>query len=170
MRTVADTIDIMKISQYLASADVAKGSLFTPQLDERLPLMLYTERRFLEKIYLTDSTYEGLQDVANYGYALCAPYVSKAQNILNTGSGGSSGGVTPSQAFPIYITSSDFTSATFYPNTALYGKRLVVFVNELNQYLFEGTGFSLSATGMTILVDGFDATSFDYNIIIEKVS
>ena len=74
------------------------------------------------------------------------------------------------QAFPIYITSSNFTSATFYPNTALYGKRLVVFVNELNQYLFEGTGFSLDATGMTILVDGFDATSFDYNIIIEKVS
>lgn len=103
MPTVSETIDIMKISQYLASADVAKGNLFSPQLDERLPLMLYTERRFLEKIYLTDSTYDGLQEVANYCYGLCAPYVSKAQDILNTGSGGSSGGVTPPATLPLPI-------------------------------------------------------------------
>ena len=57
MPSVSDTIDIMKISKYLASADVAKGNLFSPQLDERLPLMLYTERRFLEKIYLKFSLF-----------------------------------------------------------------------------------------------------------------
>ena len=170
MPTVSQTISIMKVSQYLASADVANGSLFSPKLDPRLPIMLYVERRFLEAIYNADSSWEDLQQVADYGYALCWPYAPKAESIVNGGGGGSVSPVTPTQQFPIYITEADFTSATFYPNTNIIGSNIVIFINELNRYFFNGVDFTISATGITMLVAGFDATLNTYNIIIEKVS
>lgn len=170
MPSISLTIQIADVSQLLASADVAKGCLFGQKVDPRLPIMLYVENEPLKKIYTADPTYSGLQEIADYVYALCGRYAAKATNIINGGGGGSVAPITPTQNFPIYITSSDFTTATFYPNTRLFGNSIAIFVNELNQYFFEGTGFTVDATGMTVLIPGFDASQYTYNIIIEKVS
>lgn len=170
MPTVANTINIMKVSQYLASAKVAKGALYGPKEDPRFPLMLYTERRFLEKIYDYDNNYTDIQVVSDYCYALCWAYAAQAEYILSIASGGSVSPVTPAQAFPIYITEADFTTDTFYPNTRIFGNPIIIFLNEINRYLIPNTEFTVDATGVTITLAGFDATLYTYNLVIEKIS
>jgi hypothetical protein len=170
MPTVALTIQIADVSQLLASADVAKGSLFSNKVDPRLPIMLYVENEPLKKIYNADSTYEGLQQIADYVYALCGKYASKASAIVSGGSGGSVAPVTPTQTYPIYITNSNFTTATFYPNTNIFGNTVIIFLNEINRYLIPGDEFTVDSTGVTITLSGFDASVNTYNLIIEKYS
>jgi len=171
MPTVALTIQIAEVSQLLASADVAKGSLFPQKVDPRLPIMLYVENEPLKKIYNADNSYEGLQQIADYVYALCGKYASKATAIVNGGSGGGSvTPVTPTQSYPIYITQANFTTATFYPNTNIFGNSIIIYLNEINRYLIPGTEFTVDATGVTITLGGFDASLYTYNLVIEKVS
>lgn len=113
---------------------------------------------------------------ANYLYSLCRGYNLRAQAIVN-GGGGSVSPINPNQPnlFPIYITQADFTTATFYPNTNLFGNNLIVFLNEINRYLIPGIEFSIDAAGLNIIntpggiyLDGFDALSNSYNLVIEK--
>lgn len=170
MSTIANTISVMKVSQYLASAKVALGALFGGgKEDPRLPYMLYTERRFLAKIYDYDPTYTDIQAVSDYCYALCWAYAAQAEYILSISGGGSVSPVTPAQSYPIYITEADFDSATFYPNTNIFGNSVIIFLNEINRYLIPYTEFTVSSTGITITLAGFDATTFTYNLVIEKV-
>ena len=174
MPTVSDTIKIMKVSQYLASAALARGAFFSAVLDPRLPIMLYVERVPLERVFNNDPNYIDIQQVADYGYALCWPYTAAAENIVNGGGGsGGGGGVTPSQGFPIYITEVNFTTSTFYPNANIFGNNVMIYLNEINRYLNVPSStspeFSVSATGITILLDGFDAVTNTYNLVIEKV-
>jgi len=176
MPTPALTIEIMKVSQYLASADIAKGNLYGKRVDPRLPTMLYVERRGLQDVYAKDPNYDGIQQVSDYCYALCAPYQFTAENIVNGGGGGMVPSPTPNQSFPIYITELDFLSSTEYDNPVLSGNMLMIYLNEINRYLSPPQNinatpeFVLTPTGIEITLDGFDARSFTYNLLIEKVS
>jgi len=170
MPTPAQTIEIMKVSQYLASADVAKGNLYGKRVDTRLPTMLYVERQGLQAIYVKDANYDGIQQVSDYCYALCAPYQFTAEGIIDSGGGGSVPSPTSNQSFPIYITESDFSSSTEYDNPVLLGKSIIIFLNEINRYLLPETEFVMTSTGFEITLEGFDATINTYNLIIEKVS
>jgi hypothetical protein len=165
--TTAQIINIGNASCIYASNELKSGVIHGGSIDTRLPNWIFAVRQAVEWLYEYAPSHEDLPILERYLISICKHSAKAEDKIVGNGA---SVNVIQGQSFPIYITSSNFTGATFYPNTALYGKTIVVFVNELNQYLFEGTGFSLDATGMTILLDGFDATSFDYNIIIEKVS
>lgn len=168
MPTVPLTIQIADVSRFLASADAAKSGLFNHiPIDPRLPIMLYVENEILRKIYTANSTWENLQKTADYVYALCGKYGFKAVNIINGGGGGTSSGVTPSQYYPIYITELNFSSATFYPNTRIFGTNVIIYLNEINRYLLPAE-FTVSAAGIDILIAGFDSLNNSYNLIIEK--
>jgi len=169
MPTPAVTIQIGEISTVLASADVAKGSLFGKRIDPQLPVTLYVETSILDAIYTADNDWEDLQEVADYVYALCGRYTARALNIINGGGGGVSPTPTPMQYYPIYITQANFTTATFYPNTNIFGSNVLIFWNEVNRYLLPSE-FVISSTGITITAVGFDSQSgFDVNLVIEKV-
>lgn len=168
MPTPAVTIQIGEISTVLASSDVAKGSLFGKRIDPQLPVTLYVETSILSEIYTADNDWEDIQEVADYVYALCGRYTARALNIINGGGGGTSPTPTPMQYYPIYITQANFTTATFYPNTNIFGNNILIFVNEYNRYLL-ASEFTVSATGITITESNFDAVTNTYNLVIEKV-
>ena len=82
------------------------------------------------------------------------------------------GGVIPSptiiQQYPIYITQADFTTATLYPNTNIFGTNIIIYYNEIQRYLIPNTEFTVDSTGVTITLAGFDASQYDCNLVIEK--
>jgi hypothetical protein len=88
-----------------------------------------------------------------------------------SGSGGSAGGITPTGLFPIFITSSNFTTATAYNNPNIVGQNIAIFVNEYSQqWMVAGaTTFTMTSTGINITLPGFDATAFQYTILIDKL-
>ena len=68
-----------------------------------------------------------------------------------------------------YINQDNFTTATLYPNTNLFGNNIAVFLNEFQRYLDPATEFEVLTTGLNITASGFDALSFTYTLVIEKV-
>lgn len=169
MPTVTDTIEIAKVSQYLATVDAHKrGLLYNGSLNPNLPVILWVERKIIEKINDEDPTYTDLQVCADYLYSLCGAYALKAQDIISGGGGGSITPVTPVGfgEYLIPITSSDFANATDYNNPDIVGKNLVIFWNDINRYLIPVTEWNYTVTGFEILIDGFDATSNDYTLFI----
>lgn len=110
MPTPIDTINIAKVSQYLASYDVAKGGLFGASVTPMLPVILYTERKSLEWLYNIDPSNENLQNVANYVFGLCGSYGLTAQAIISGGGGSVTPGtptITPSP-YQFEVSSSSF--------------------------------------------------------------
>lgn len=93
--TVAQIINIAKVSQYLAQIDVAKGRLFGPRKIPMSPQILYAERKAVEWLYDIDPTNSTLTLTANYLYSLCRGYNLQAANIVNSGSGGSVSPISP---------------------------------------------------------------------------
>jgi hypothetical protein len=86
------TIQINDVSGYLAANAVARGSLFSPALNPKLPLILYMEGKALSWGY--EYTADDLQSVANYVYAM--DYQSGyAQRIVDGGGGGAITPVNP---------------------------------------------------------------------------
>ena len=84
MPTVAEVIDYAKISQYLATVDIAKGNM---SQNKDLPYILYMEGSILEDVYTASPNDEGLTKAANYVYALCGKYGVLAQKITSANSG-----------------------------------------------------------------------------------
>ena len=88
--TVANIIDIAKISQFLATLDIEKGSLFSPRVIPETPQILYNERAAVEWMYQHDPANTSLTETSNYLYSLCRGYNLQAQQISGTG-----GTITP---------------------------------------------------------------------------
>lgn len=162
--TIPQKISIAKINEYLISSAILKGNRV---IDIELPTKIRIIREGIEYRYNIDPSDDTLTSTSNYMLGMCL-YISAALAI--TGNGGTIAGTTSSnnQGFPIYITQDNFTTATFYPNTRILGNNIVIFLNEINRYLI-GTEFSVSGAGITINISGFDATTYDYNLVIEKV-
>lgn len=93
--TVAQILDIAKISQYLALNDVQKGSLFSPRVAPETPQILYLERKAVEWMYNLDPGNSSLPQTSAYLYSLCRGYNLQAQQI--SGTAGSISPVQPSQ-------------------------------------------------------------------------
>ncbi len=91
--TVLQIINIAKVSQYLATIDIAKGSLWGGRLSPSTPRVLYMERKAVEWLYNLDPNNSTLPLTANYLYSLCRGYNLKARSV--TGSGGSISPVVP---------------------------------------------------------------------------
>ena len=88
MATVLETIRYGQATVYLMSNDVAKGTLFKPQLsDQKDALMVAIVTDALKWYYEDiDPTNETLQGTANYLYWLCGKYQLAARNLAPGGS------------------------------------------------------------------------------------
>jgi hypothetical protein len=93
--TVAQIIDIGKISQYLAQNDVLKGNLFSPRVAPLTPQILYLERKAVEWMYNLDPANTSLSQTSKYLYSLCRGYNLQAQQI--SGTAGAISPVNPAQ-------------------------------------------------------------------------
>lgn len=94
--TVQQIINIAKISEYLATVNTAKGTMFGPRLSPTSPVVLYCERKAVEWLYNLDPTADSLTLTSNYLYSLCRGYNLQAQGI--SGSGGNVSPVNPANA------------------------------------------------------------------------
>lgn len=167
MPSISDIISIAKISQYLCSNVIEKSGLYGGGVNNRLPQLLCCVRRNVEWAYGNDNDYEDIQAMANYLYALCAPFNAEAIVILNSGNGGNViSPINPTLGvYLIPITSADFTDDTNYDNPLIVGKRLAIFWNDIPRYLNDDE-YEMTATGFNILIDGFDAQNNDYTLYI----
>lgn len=154
------------ISCVLAGNDIAKGQLFGPKIDPLLAQKIYATYFVIKKIYDLDPTYEGMDVRCQYLWEIMTKYGIRAQSY--TGGGGTVAPPTSTQGYPIYITSADFSTATLYPNTSIFGTNVIIYLNEINRYLIPGTEFTVAAAGVTITLSGFDSTAADFNLVIEK--
>ena len=93
--TVAQIIDVAKISQYLAQNDVLKGNLFSPPMARTTPQILYLERKAVEWMYNIDPANTSLVQTSQYLYSLCRGYNLQAQQI--SGTAGTISPVNPAQ-------------------------------------------------------------------------
>ena len=93
--TVAQILDIAKISQYIATIDIEKGSFFGKRVVPETPQILYNERKAVEWLYNLDPADTSLVETSNYLYSLCRGYNLQAQQI--SGTGGTITPVNPSQ-------------------------------------------------------------------------
>ena len=167
--TTLEKINIAKVSQYLCINAITKSGLWGGGQDLNLPRKIYCVRKNVEWLYDLDPSDDTLTPTGNYLLALCAPYSLLAASIISAGGGGTISPINPNaaQQYPIYITQADFSTATLYPNTNIFGTNIIIYYNEIQRYLIPGTEFTVDATGVTITLAGFDS-QFDCNMIIEK--
>lgn len=174
--TIQEAIDRGNVSIYLAANNNAKGSLFGARMSSPVsPLTIAMVTQALD--WGNDGgaqTAEDLRQMANYLVWLCGQYGREADAILSGSGGGTvvpGGGGTASSVYPIYITSADFEAdGTSYNNANIVGDNLIIFVNEyVQQWLAaSGTTFAYTATGIQILIPGFDANTQSWSIVIQK--
>lgn len=109
MLSVPQILQIAKISQYLAVADIAKGTIFSPVVKAApfTPQIIYMERKALEYQYNNNPSDSNLIKIGNYVYALCGKYAVQAQNI--DGNGGIVANIDPLPQLPMPL---DFTVST----------------------------------------------------------
>ena len=169
MPTNAQILQYAPGASYLAANAVRESGLFdnSARNNPLLPQQIYALYFVIKKIYDLDPTYPGMTALCLYLWEIMGRYGIQAQGL--SGGGGSAPSPTPSQWFPIYLTQANFTTATFYPNANIFGNNIAIFMNEINRYLDPLTEFSVSTTGVTILIPGFDALTNTYTFVIEKV-
>lgn len=86
--TVAEIINIAKVSIYLAAQDVAKSGLYAGSVDKELPMKLSMELQAVEWKNTYDPSATSLIATSNYLYDLCGAYAAPAALIVNEGEGG----------------------------------------------------------------------------------
>lgn len=77
-------LEIAKVSQFLASVDVANGALFGAAPQPALPQIIYTETKSLEWLNGLDPTNDALFGAGEYLLALCGKYAVAANSTLIT--------------------------------------------------------------------------------------
>jgi len=168
MLTVPQKIAIAEISQYLCVVYIEKGGLNGNGMDLLLPRKIECIRKSIQYRYDRTPNDATLEETSNYLLAICALVYLPASIIAATSTGGGSTSIGGRQAFPIYITKANFTTATFYPNTNISGNNILIFYNQIPRYLLPDE-FTISAAGITIDMPGFDATTQEIDLVIEKV-
>lgn len=158
--TIAEIIDIAKVSQFLSLIDIRERGLFAGGIDIQLPRKLYTVRKTVERTYELNPTDDTLIGTSNYLYALCGKYGLAAQSMLS--SGGSISPVSPpssSLPFPLYFVVSGSSpipdgsgSATF---SDFIGYNLVVARNNIPQSTVNDGGTYFSWNRLTGLFKCF---------------
>lgn len=169
MATTTEILGYAPGSGYLALNAKSKSVLFGGfgRLNPILPQQIRALYFILNKIYTLDPAYDGLDTCCQYLWEIMGRYGIQAQGL--NGGGGSVPPPTGVQGFPIYLTQANFTTATLYPNTKLFGNNISVFLSQINRLLLPGTEFTVTADGLNILLGGFDALNNDYELLIEKV-
>jgi hypothetical protein len=123
----------------------------------------------------TSTTQPTLQGTANYLFSICAPYSFRASAIINNGQGGTV--VSPisvnSIISPIRITSINFATYNEWNGNNSYNQpilpsyKLQIFANFIARYLIQDVEWVRTTTGVKILLDGFNATTNEYEFYID---
>ena len=134
--TVAQILDVAKISMYLSTLDVEKGSLFGQRVVPETPQILANEIFGIEYWYNLDPSDSSLIETSNYLYALCRGYNLQAQQI--SGTGGTITPVNPTQIpnpyiFEVSASSIVPTGATSATLTAFIGFNVLFVRNGIPQ-------------------------------------
>ena len=95
MLTVANILDIAKISMYIATLDIEKGKFYGKRVVPETPQILANEIFGIEYWYNLNPNDPSLIETSNYLYSLCRGYNLQAQQIAGTG--GTISPVNPSQ-------------------------------------------------------------------------
>lgn len=176
--TIAQTIVRGDISTYLIGNANSTGSLFggkkaSPFSMVSIAMVTDALRWGSDGGAQTDAS---LRSVANYLIWLCGAYGLEAEAISGGAGGGTvipGGGSTGSTIYPFMITSGDFEAdGVSYNNAGIVGDNLSIFINEYSQQWLQasGTTFAYTATGIEILIPGFDANVDSYTIMIQKLN
>ena len=168
MPTVAEVVETYPIALYLSVIDINNQGLDGGGTDITLPKKIYSIGEAVRNRYNQDPTDTTLTATSNFLFAIMGKYWVMAQAIIGSGSAGSVATISNNQSFPIYITEADFTTATFYPNTNISGNNILIFYNQIPRYLLPDE-FVISSSGITIGLPGFDATTQEIDLVIEKV-
>jgi len=95
--SIPTIINLAKISQYLASNDIAnRMSNGYSVLDSILDKKIYAERKAVEWMYNNNSNYPNLNAYSQYLYAMCGAYIPQALIISGNAGGGTVLPNTPS--------------------------------------------------------------------------
>lgn len=166
MPTPALVVQYYPLAEVYAANAVAKGTLFSPYTDPRLPLMINMEGFALQWKYDYDPTNTtDLVATANYVWAILGKFGGMAQATITSGGSSVTPGTPTVIQSPIYITGANFASATAWNGanaagvTILAAYTLQVFWNDIQRFLIEGTEWSRTSTGVTILIADFNATT-----------
>jgi hypothetical protein len=86
--------------------------------------------------------------------------------------GGGSSTIVPTQSYPFVITSADFeVDGITYLNSAITTDTLYLQANNTpNPFLYEGVDFIHVAGGIEVTLGGFDANTFNYTIVVNKLN
>lgn len=168
MPTPALVVQYAALAEVYAANAVARGALFSPYTDPRLPKMINMERKALLWKYSYDPTdTTDLVAVANYVWAICGKFGLMAQSTITSGGGSVTPGTPSFIKSPIQIRGDDFASALSWTGTNGVGVNVLstytiqVFWNELNRFLIESTEWTRTANGFDIIVNGTTITGFD---------
>lgn len=162
--TIAQIIQIAKVSQYLYNYDAANGSLFGPRIDPMRGIKLYVIRKDIEDVYNYDQSYPGLVQTSKYLLGLCD---TRAQAVVAAGGGTVIPGTINFIKSPIMITGSMFATSLGWEGANTDGLvilpsySLQVFWNGLNRYLIQGYEWTRTSKGFDIIVNGVTITAFD---------
>ena len=147
MLTVLEKITIAKISQYLASADIAKGSLFGQRTNPLLPIQLHIERKAVEFEYNYEVTSLNTAGIASI----------TIDTIGTVGDGIEVSFIDPIQGL---ISFGSYSSNEFDTTTSILATSIVA-VLSLNPYgyLFEAVGSTIVVTAPISLGSAVNNTS-----------
>lgn len=176
--TIPQAISRGDVSMYLSANDNSKGALFSPRIASPIsPVTIAMVTDALRWGYndgVLAQTEQSLREVANYLIWLTGMYGQQAEAILGGQGGGSvvPGGGGATNIYPFFITSANFESdGQTYLDSRIVGDTLSIFIDEYTQQFFlSPSNFEyIPAGGIKIISPGFDASSFDYTIRIEKI-
>lgn len=111
MPTTGRILELAPVSCLLAANKTAKGSLFGPPVDPKLPITIYMVNKILKRIYDLDPTYDGVYVVGIYLYELIARYANRAAAIVDNNTGGQvapPSGITIPNAYDFIVSDSSF--------------------------------------------------------------
>lgn len=175
--TISEIIQRGGLSIGYAANDNAKGALFGKRLaapgSPQIIAMVTDALTWANDGAITDA--KDIREIGNYLVWLIGKYGQQAAARLGQTDGGGSlvpggGGDGTADIYPFVITSDDFESdGTSYNNADIVGDNLMIFINEwTQQWLLAPTAFIYTSTGIQIVLEGFDANTFDYTIVIQK--
>ncbi len=171
--TIQQSITLGRATIFLMANDYSKGALFTPRLVKQTSAVLvaYTTAA-LEWQYASLPGDTTLRQTANYLLWLCGRYRLEAAGF--TGGGSAVIPITPGGQtdFPFWAFSSSFESdGVTLLDTRFDGVSVAIFINEYSQqWLGAGLGYFIYVDGgIQITIEGFDANTQEYNIMVQQV-
>lgn len=120
-QTPTSSINLGKICQVLAVNDRGvQNAIMGKQLDERLPIMMYNERKAVEWVNNTNPSDPTLQGMSNYLYSLLYQYLPAAQGRLAGITGGLANIIGPTNQSVLVGANAVFSVTTSSPTKTTF--------------------------------------------------